>query len=52
LKQIEVYNMTGAMVKTEFHVNRMEVSNLPNGFYVFRLTTSKGKTNKKVLIQH
>jgi hypothetical protein len=52
MKQIEVYNMTGSMVKTEFNVNRMEVSNLPNGLYVFRLTTSKGKTNKTVIIQH
>ena len=52
LKQIEVYNVTGAMVKTEFNTNHMEVSNLPNGLYVFRLTTSKGKTNKTVLIQH
>ena len=52
LKQIEVYNMTGGLVKTEFNTNRMEVSTLPNGLYVFRLTTSKGKTNKTVLIQH
>jgi hypothetical protein len=52
MKAIEVYNMTGALVKTEFNTNRMEVSNLPNGLYVFRLTTSKGKTNKTVLIQH
>jgi acetyl esterase/lipase len=52
LKQIEVYNMTGALVKTEFNSNRMEVSSLPNGLYIFRLTTSKGKTNKTVLIQH
>jgi para-nitrobenzyl esterase len=52
LKQIEVYNMTGEMVKTEYNVNRMEISNLPNGLYVLRLTTSKGKTNKTVLIQH
>jgi poly(3-hydroxybutyrate) depolymerase len=52
LKQIEVYNMTGEMVKTEFNVNRMEISNLPNGLYVFRITTSKGKTNKTVIIQH
>jgi len=52
LKQIEVYNMTGELVYTEFNTNRMEVSNLPNGLYVFRLTTSKGKTNKTILIQH
>ena len=52
LKQIEVYNMTGELVSTEFNSNRMEVSNLPNGLYVFRLTTSTGKTNKTVLIQH
>jgi hypothetical protein len=52
LKQIEVYNMTGELVKVEFNTNRMEVSNLPNGLYVFRLTTSHGKTNKTVLIQH
>lgn len=52
LKQIEVYNMTGELVSTEFNTNRMEVSNLPNGLYVFRLTTSTGKTNKTVLIQH
>ena len=52
LKLIEVYNMTGALVKTEFNSNTMEVSALPNGLYVFRLTTSKGKTNKTVLIQH
>jgi para-nitrobenzyl esterase len=52
LKQIEVYNMTGEMVKTEFNVNRMEISNLPNGLYVFRITTSKGKTNKTIIIQH
>ncbi len=52
LKQIEVYNMTGELVSAEFNTNRMEVSNLPNGLYVFRLTTSTGKTNKTVLIQH
>jgi para-nitrobenzyl esterase len=52
LKQIEVYNMTGELVSTEFNTNRMEVSHLPNGLYVFRLTTSTGKTNKTVLIQH
>jgi hypothetical protein len=52
LKQIEVYNMTGKLVNTVFNTNRMEVSNLPNGLYVFRLTTSTGKTNKTVLIQH
>jgi hypothetical protein len=52
LKQIEAYNMTGELVSTEFNTNRMEVSNLPNGLYVFRLTTSSGKTNKTILIQH
>ncbi len=52
MKAIEVYNMTGELVGTEFNSSRMEVSNLPNGLYVFRLTTSKGKTNKTVLIQH
>ena len=52
LKQIEVYNMTGELVSTEFNTNRMEVSNLPNGLYVFRLTTSIGKTNKTIIIQH
>ena len=52
VKQIEIYNMTGALVAGEFNTNRMEVSNLPNGLYVFRLTTSKGKTNKTLLIQH
>ncbi len=52
LKQIEVYNMTGELVSTEFNTNRMEVSNLPNGLYVFRLTTSTGKTNKTIIIQH
>jgi hypothetical protein len=52
VKQIEIYNMTGALVASEFNTNRMEVSNLPNGLYVFRLTTSNGKTNKTVLIQH
>jgi acetyl esterase/lipase len=52
MKAIEVYNMTGALVKTEFNSSRMEVSDLPNGLYVFRLTTSKGKSNKTVLIQH
>ncbi len=52
MKAIEVYNMTGELVGTEFNSSRMEVSKLPNGLYVFRLTTSKGKTNKTVLIQH
>lgn len=52
IKQIEVYNLTGKLVKTEFNTNRIEVSNLPNGLYVFRLSTSSGKTNKTVLIQH
>jgi acetyl esterase/lipase len=52
LKQIEVYNMTGELVSTAFNTNRMEVSNLPNGLYVFRLTTSTGKTNKTIIIQH
>ena len=52
LKQIEVYNMTGELVSTEFNTNRVEVSTLPNGLYVFRLTTSKGKTNKTIIIQH
>jgi len=52
LKQIEVYNMTGELVSVEFNTNRMEVSNLPNGLYVFRLTTSTGKTNKTIIIQH
>lgn len=52
IKLIEVYNMTGELVSTEFNTNGMNVSNLPNGLYVFRLTTSKGKTNKTVIIQH
>jgi acetyl esterase/lipase len=52
LKQIEVYNMTGELVSTEFNTNRVEVSTLTNGLYVFRLTTSKGKTNKTIIIQH
>jgi len=52
VKQIEIYNITGELVAAEFNTNRMEVSNLPNGLYVFRLTTSKGKTNKTVIIQH
>jgi hypothetical protein len=52
VKQIEIYNITGELVAAEFNTNRMEVSNLPNGLYVFRLTTSKGKMNKMVLIQH
>ena len=52
IKQIEIYNMTGELVSTEFNTNGMNVSNLPNGLYVFRLTTSKGKTNKPILIQH
>jgi acetyl esterase/lipase len=52
LKQIEVYNMTGELVPTEFNTNRVEVSTLTNGLYVFRLTTSKGKTNKTIIIQH
>lgn len=52
LIQIEVYNMIGELVSAEFNTNRMEVSNLPNGLYVFRLTTSTEKTNKTVLIQH
>jgi len=52
LKQIEVYNMTGELVSTAFNTNRMEVSNLPNGLYIFRLTTSTGKTNKTIIIQH
>ena len=52
VKQIEIYNMTGALVASEFNTNRMEVSNLPNGLYVFRLTNSNGKTNKTLLIQH
>jgi hypothetical protein len=51
IKQIEIYNITGELVAAEFNTNRMEVSNLPNGLYVFRLTTSKGKTNKTVIIQ-
>jgi hypothetical protein len=44
--------MTGELVSTAFNTNRMEVSNLPNGLYVFRLTTSTGKANKTVVIQH
>jgi acetyl esterase/lipase len=52
IKLIEVYNMTGELVSTEFNTNGINVSNLPNGLYVFRLTTSKGKTNKTVIIQH
>jgi para-nitrobenzyl esterase len=52
LKQIEVYNMTGELVSTEFNTNRVEVSTLTNGLYVFRLTTSTGKTNKTIIIQH
>jgi acetyl esterase/lipase len=52
LKQIEVYNMTGELVSTAFNTNRLDVSNLPNGLYVFRLTTSTGKTNKTIIIQH
>lgn len=52
LKQIEVYNMTGERVRTEFNTNRLEVSDLPSGLYIFRLTTSTGKTNKTIIIQH
>jgi len=52
IKQIEIYNITGELVAAEFNTNRMEVSNLPNGLYVFRLTSSTGKTNKTVIIQH
>lgn len=52
LKQMEVYNLTGELVLTEFNTNRLEVSSLPDGLYVFRLTTSTGKTNKTILIQH
>lgn len=52
IKQIEIYNITGELVTAEFNTNRIEVSNLPNGLYVFRLTTSTGKANKTVVIQH
>jgi hypothetical protein len=52
IKQLEIYNITGELVTTEFNTNRIEVSTIPNGLYVFRLTTSKGKTNKTVIIQH
>ena len=52
IKEIEIYSTTGMLVAAEFNTNRMEVSNLPNGLYVFRLTTSIGKTNKTILIQH
>jgi len=52
VKRIEIYNITGSLVASEFNSNSIDVSNLPNGLYVFRLTTSKGKTNKTVIIQH
>jgi hypothetical protein len=52
VKRIEIYNITGELVASEFNSNRIDVSNLPNGLYVFRLTTSKGKSNKTVIIQH
>lgn len=52
VKQVEVYNMTGELISTELNTNEMNVSNLPIGLYVFRLTTSKGKKNITVLIQH
>lgn len=52
IKQIEIYNMTGELVATEFNSNRITVSHLPDGLYVFRLTSSTGKTNKTVIIQH
>lgn len=52
VKRIEIYNMTGELVATEFNSNRITVSHLPDGLYVFRLTSSTGKTNKTVVIQH
>lgn len=52
VKRIEIYNMTGKMIETENNTNRMDVSNLPNGLYVFRLTTTIGTTNKTLIIQH
>jgi len=52
VKRIEIYNITGELVASEFNSNRIDVSDLPNGLYVFRLTTAKGKSNNTVIIQH
>lgn len=53
---LSVFNMNGRMVlqkeiKSSFDTE-LNVSNLPNGFYLFKLTNREGSIMKKLIIKH
>lgn len=50
IEQVKIYNNLGQLIKQEVS-SRIDVSNLTSGLYYVVITTNKGKTTKKLLVE-
>jgi hypothetical protein len=56
INDIEIYNMSGALVRTENGMNKLShqingIDNLTTGVYLVKVTTSEGVTTRKAFVQ-
>jgi hypothetical protein len=52
IKSVELINIQGVKVATAGAANTIDVSELPQGVYVVKVETAKGKTTKRVAVSH
>lgn len=52
LKELNIFNYIGQELKIVLEDNQIDVSHLPNGLYLLRITTNKGLLTKKVIISN
>ena len=50
VQKVEIYNLLGTLVKTiEKNTQTIDVSNLPSGNYIVKITTDQGMVTKKIV---
>lgn len=52
VKQIEMLDLNGALIRKTPYTNRLAVQQLENGTYLLRLITDEGVIYKQIMIQH
>ncbi len=49
MEVVEMFDVSGKIVKNAMNVSQLNVSDLPNGIYFIRIKTDKGEFNKKFI---
>lgn len=49
---IEIFNQTGVIIKSAKNIKSIDISNLNNGIYLFRISTDNGFSTKKIIVNH